>query len=366
MEEIHEENFNNLIEESELKRTKHRETSNTNKLDKNYVDDFDNEDFIDYNNNDIQSETNVKELLREKTNNENDILNNLEERVPNNKEEDILLGSPNRNKEAIVINNKIETNNDINENTQTIEANKGFENNNNNEIIQNTNNDEILDFNNNLAFSQIKMTEKTSNNRNLNYSNNQHCHTFNNNLNTNTQESNNNNNNKENSTTRISNNYSGVKNNNNFSKTNRTNNTYAYKDHLLVKIKRNDLAVQSLMQKHKELAVSNYNLSNVFKKESNTDFSLKEKINAINKEIEEIKIENEAMLFAKFNEQIERQNLEISQKKITDYCNDMKNKSLNVEHTYQDYEQLVNDKKEELQAIKEEYDFHIKKCGKLL
>jgi len=123
-------------------------------------------------------------------------------------------------------------------------------------------------------------------------------------------------------------------------------------------------SIYSLMNKHKVLAISNFKLNQVNLREYQRENLLKQAINDLNQRIEEIKIENEAMLFAKFNEQIERENLELSQKKITDYCNDMKKKSMNVEFTYADYENLIKEKKDEIKTIKDEYAFHINESGK--
>ena len=54
------------------------------------------------------------------------------------------------------------------------------------------------------------------------------------------------------------------------------------------------------------------------------------------------------MIYSQFQEDIEKDHLEISQKQITSYCNDMKRRSLNIEGTIKEYESILSSKKEDL------------------
>lgn len=129
------------------------------------------------------------------------------------------------------------------------------------------------------------------------------------------------------------------------------------KSHFVMKVNKEDM--QSIFFKHKELTVSNYKLNNTLGSDKRKYDQLNDHIQQLNNDIEEIKLENEAMLFSRFNESLEKQHLEISQKEITDYCNDMKRKSMNVENTISEYEKVVASRKVDIEEIKKEYEYHI-------
>ena len=151
----------------------------------------------------------------------------------------------------------------------------------------------------------------------------------------------------------------------NFKKTNTSNQNIninkSNKDHLLIKLN----SLNEVMEKNKELLLSKYKLKTVFDREHEKSKNLKNTINIINSEIERLKSENEAMIFAKFNEDLDRNNYQESQKKITVYCNDMKRKSMNVEKTYEDYENLIKQRQIENIEIENEYKRYIERAGKI-
>lgn len=151
----------------------------------------------------------------------------------------------------------------------------------------------------------------------------------------------------------------------NFKKTNTSNQNIninkSSKDHLLFKLN----SLNEVMEKNKELLLSKYKLKTVFDREHEKSKNLKNTINIINSEIERLKSENEAMVFAKFNEDLDRNNYQESQKKITVYCNDMKRKSMNVEKTYEDYENLIKQRQIENIEIENEYKRYIERAGKI-
>lgn len=136
------------------------------------------------------------------------------------------------------------------------------------------------------------------------------------------------------------------------------------KNHIIMKIKHEDKA--RLLSKHKDLTVSNYVLNNILNSEKSKIDVMKEKLNQLNQTLDDLKLENEAMLFTKFNEEIDWKNYEISQKTITKYCNDMKRKAFHIEDTIQEYEDLQLARKEENQILKKTYETQIKKSSKLL
>lgn len=136
---------------------------------------------------------------------------------------------------------------------------------------------------------------------------------------------------------------------------------YKEKDHLLFKLN----GLNEVMEKNKEVLLAKYKLKEVYQREHDKSQNIKNNINIINAEIERIKSENEAMIFAKFNEDLDRNNLQESQKKITVYCNDMKRKSMNVEKTYEDYENLIKQRQNENVEIENEYRNYIARAGKI-
>lgn len=110
------------------------------------------------------------------------------------------------------------------------------------------------------------------------------------------------------------------------------------------------------IRKQKTLIVSNYKLTQTLNFEKLKSVQMKDYIKKLNEKIEGIKYENEAMIFTKYKEDLEKDLLEKSQKQITDYCNSMKKRSNNIESTIRDYENIINDKRNELNNIKNEYE----------
>lgn len=119
---------------------------------------------------------------------------------------------------------------------------------------------------------------------------------------------------------------------------------------------------EEAFHKQKEISISNYKLSQTFNFEKLKSTQMKDYIKELNEKIEKIKYDNEAMIYSQFQEDIEKDHLEISQKQITTYCNDMKRRSLNIEGTIKEYESILHSKKEDFNHTKQEYEKHIRKA----
>jgi len=113
---------------------------------------------------------------------------------------------------------------------------------------------------------------------------------------------------------------------------------------------------ENAVKKQKNLIVSNYKLAQTLNFEKLKSSQMKDYIKELNEKIESIKYENEAMIFTKYKEDLEKDLLEKSQKQITEYCNNMKKRSNNIESTIRDYENIIQDKRNELNHIKNEYE----------
>ncbi len=113
---------------------------------------------------------------------------------------------------------------------------------------------------------------------------------------------------------------------------------------------------ENAVKKQKNLIVSNYKLTQTLNFEKLKCSQMKDYIKELNEKIESIKYENEAMIFTKYKEDLEKDLLEKSQKQITDYCNSMKKRSNNIEATIRDYENILQDKRNELSHVKSEYE----------
>ena len=117
--------------------------------------------------------------------------------------------------------------------------------------------------------------------------------------------------------------------------------------------------ISNVFFQNKELLKSNFKLSNVLNFEQKKLDNLKLKINDLNEKIENIKYENDILVFNNLSNNLDRNNYEITQKQVTDYCNNMKKKSNNIEKTIEDYNNIEKKCIEDIKTVKLEYDTQI-------
>lgn len=133
------------------------------------------------------------------------------------------------------------------------------------------------------------------------------------------------------------------------------------KDYLQIKLSKTDYS--SVLTKHKELSISNFKLSQTCNFEQLKNTRIKDYIQELNSKIEEVKYENDGLVFNNFQLDLEKDLSEKTQKEIALYCNEMKRKALNFDSTVNDYQTLVMKKNKEIEKTKREYESIIKQTS---
>lgn len=104
-------------------------------------------------------------------------------------------------------------------------------------------------------------------------------------------------------------------------------------NHLRIKVNKSSLGTERIISKYSELKHSNKKLQNVRLVKTQVNENKDLEIDHLNEEIESYKVSNyelQCKIEAKLNE---RNDLELEQKEIAHYCNDLKAKFNNIEKT---------------------------------
>lgn len=132
-------------------------------------------------------------------------------------------------------------------------------------------------------------------------------------------------------------------------------------DYLQIRLLKTDHS--SVLTKHKELSISNFKLSQTCNFEQLKNTRIKDYIQELNTKIEEVKYENDGLVFNNFQLDLEKELSEKTQKEIAMYCNEMKRKALNFDNTIHDYQTLLMNKNKEIEKTKREYESIIKQTS---